>query len=30
VLGIGASAVFPMAIAVIPVMFAEHERQNCR
>lgn len=28
VLGVGAAAVFPMAIAVIPVMFAEHERQK--
>ena len=28
VLGIGAAAVFPMAIAVIPVMFREEERQR--
>jgi EmrB/QacA subfamily drug resistance transporter len=28
VLGVGAAAVFPMAIAVIPVMFAERERQK--
>ena len=27
-LGIGAAAVFPMAISVIPVMFAEQERQK--
>ena len=28
VLGIGAAAVFPMAISVLPVMFAEEERQK--
>ncbi|MBS2966780.1 MFS transporter [Actinocrinis puniceicyclus] len=27
-LGIGAAAVFPMALSVIPVMFGEHERQK--